>query len=70
VAVLATAAVAAGAAALEPWWRGPSAVVAAAIAALLLIRHAMRRFGGITGDVIGAAVELATTVALIGLTLG
>jgi len=70
VAVVVTVAVAAGAAALEPWWRGPSAVAAAAIAALLLIRHATRRFGGVTGDVIGAAVELATTVTLIGLTLG
>jgi adenosylcobinamide-GDP ribazoletransferase len=37
---------------------------------LLLLRQATRRFGGITGDVIGASVELATTVTLIGLTLG
>jgi adenosylcobinamide-GDP ribazoletransferase len=69
VAVLLTLVVAAGAG-LEGGWRGPAAVVAAALVALLLVRHAVRRFGGITGDVIGAAVEVATTVALIGLTLG
>jgi adenosylcobinamide-GDP ribazoletransferase len=68
VAVLLTTVVAAGAA-LERRWQGPAAVLAAALVALLLVRHAVRRFGGITGDVIGAAVEVATTVALIGLTL-
>ncbi|BFU46152.1 adenosylcobinamide-GDP ribazoletransferase [Krasilnikovia sp. MM14-A1004] len=51
-------------------WQGPAAVAAATLAALLLVRHAVRRFGGMTGDVIGAAVELATTVALIALALG
>ncbi|GAB1645903.1 adenosylcobinamide-GDP ribazoletransferase [Krasilnikovia sp. MM14-A1259] len=51
-------------------WQGPAAVAAASLAALLLVRHAVRRFGGVTGDVIGAAVETATTVALIGLALG
>ena len=60
---------AAGATAAESW-QGPLAAITATLAALLLIRHAVSRFGGITGDVIGASVELATTTALITLTLG
>jgi adenosylcobinamide-GDP ribazoletransferase len=50
-------------------WRGPVVVAVAVLVAYGLIRHCVRRFGGITGDVIGAAVEIATTVALAGLTL-
>ncbi|WP_433441624.1 adenosylcobinamide-GDP ribazoletransferase [Nonomuraea sp. CA-141351] len=33
--------------------------------ALLLLRHARRRLGGITGDVLGALVEAATATALV-----
>ncbi|TMQ90326.1 adenosylcobinamide-GDP ribazoletransferase [Actinomadura soli] len=45
-----------------------AAVIVALAAALLLLRHAVRRLGGVTGDVFGALVETATTAALIALT--
>jgi len=47
------------------WWVGPSAVAAVGIATRLLVRRAVGRFAGITGDVIGAAVEIGTTAALL-----
>ncbi|MFE3492558.1 adenosylcobinamide-GDP ribazoletransferase [Streptomyces sp. NPDC059175] len=46
-----------------------AAVVALAVAELLL-RHCVRRFGGVTGDVFGAIEETAATAALVTLTLG
>jgi adenosylcobinamide-GDP ribazoletransferase len=42
---------------------GPLAVALALIAALFLTRHCVRRFGGLNGDILGAAVEL--TVAIV-----
>jgi adenosylcobinamide-GDP ribazoletransferase len=51
-------------------WQGPAAVAAALLVAVLLVRHCVRRFGGLTGDVIGAAVEAATTTALVLLSVG
>ncbi|EWM12764.1 adenosylcobinamide-GDP ribazoletransferase [Kutzneria sp. 744] len=46
-------------------WLGPIGVVVATGLVLLLLRHVGKRFGGITGDVLGAACELATTVVLV-----
>ncbi|MBT2228966.1 adenosylcobinamide-GDP ribazoletransferase [Nonomuraea sp. NEAU-A123] len=42
----------------------PLGVVAGLGAALLLLRHARRRLGGVTGDVLGALVETATAATL------
>ncbi|WP_433255167.1 adenosylcobinamide-GDP ribazoletransferase [Streptosporangium sp. CA-135522] len=48
----------------EVW--GPClAVLAGLLAAWALRRRAVRRLGGITGDVLGALVEIATTTALL-----
>ncbi|MCX4822566.1 adenosylcobinamide-GDP ribazoletransferase [Streptomyces sp. NBC_01142] len=46
------------------------AVLVALAAAELLLRHCVRRFDGVTGDVFGALAETAATAALIALVLG
>ena len=50
-----------------PWWRGPVAVLAAVLVAAAVLRRATTRFGGITGDVLGACVEVGTAAALVAL---
>ncbi|MBB4961070.1 adenosylcobinamide-GDP ribazoletransferase [Micromonospora polyrhachis] len=69
--VVATAAVAAMAVPAVPGrpWQGPLAVVAAIAVELLVLRHVVRRLGGITGDVLGASVEITATLVYLGLVL-
>jgi adenosylcobinamide-GDP ribazoletransferase len=47
----------------------PGAVLAGLAAAMVVLRHAVRRLGGVTGDVLGALVEIATTAALVTMAL-
>jgi adenosylcobinamide-GDP ribazoletransferase len=46
------------------WWTGPVVMCCAALGGLLVIRRATGRFGGITGDVLGAVIEVSLAVAL------
>lgn len=48
----------------DTWWVGVLAVVLTAVALLVLTRHVHHRIGGVTGDVLGAASELSTTMVL------
>jgi adenosylcobinamide-GDP ribazoletransferase len=67
----AAAAVAISATAGHPLgWTLPLAVATGLGAALALQRHAVRRLGGITGDVLGALAEVAATVTLVVAAMG
>ena len=46
------------------WWTGPVAMCTAALGGVAVIHRATRRFGGITGDVLGAVIEVSFAVAL------
>jgi len=51
-------------------WQGPLAVTVAAVTVVALSAHTRRRFSGVTGDVLGAANEVAATTALVILSVG
>ena len=46
-------------------WAGPAVVAVAVTVTWLLLMRARHRLGGMTGDVIGAGVELATAAVLV-----
>ena len=66
-ALLAAALAVAGNAAGLAWWRGAVAVLIAAVVLGALVRRAVRRLGGVTGDVFGAAIELTLAALLVAL---
>ena len=78
IAVLVSVAVLVPLSLVSPGWEalGPGVVIRAGVvavlallAAWLLARRAVRRLCGVTGDVLGAGVEVAFTVSLVTLTL-
>nr|WP_062998447.1 adenosylcobinamide-GDP ribazoletransferase [Nocardia jinanensis] len=47
-------------------WAGPLVALVAIAAAVRLVDHGVRRIGGLSGDLLGAAVELTTASAALG----
>lgn len=49
------------------WWRGPLATLLAFGAVVVTVARAIRRFGGVTGDVFGASIEICFAILLVAL---
>lgn len=54
----------------HPWLAGLLTAGLAVAAGALLVQWCVRRLGGVTGDVMGAAVEVTLTVLLLGAAVG
>ena len=52
-----------------PWWIGLLTIVLGVAVAYEVVRLAVRRLGGITGDVLGAGVELTLLAMLLAATV-
>lgn len=70
LAALGVCGTAAGAWVAVPLWRAPVVVLAALAGAAFVVRRSHRRLGGISGDVIGAGIEIALTFSLVAAAIG
>jgi adenosylcobinamide-GDP ribazoletransferase len=50
---------------LVPWWAAPLAVGVTCVVVIVLLRRCASRFGGVTGDVLGAVVEISLAASLV-----
>ncbi|MFD6450273.1 adenosylcobinamide-GDP ribazoletransferase [Nocardia sp. NPDC060220] len=50
-------------------WLGPVVVIAALAATVVVTRHCVRRFEGLSGDILGAVVEITVSIAAVGFSL-
>jgi adenosylcobinamide-GDP ribazoletransferase len=49
----------------DTWWHVVIGFAVAAVAVGLLVRRAVRRLGGVTGDIFGAAIEITLAILLV-----
>lgn len=47
------------------WWHGPAIVGGGAVALAILVRRCVTRLGGVSGDVLGAGVEITLAACLL-----